>query len=31
MSRMASGDGPMKVMPHPRQISAKAAFSERSP
>ncbi len=31
MSRMASGDGPMKVMPQARQISAKAAFSDRRP
>ncbi len=31
MRRMASGDGPMKVMPHARQISAKAEFSASRP
>ncbi len=31
ISRMVSGDGPMKVMPHARQTSAKVAFSARSP
>ena len=31
MSRIASGEGPMKVMPQARQISAKAAFSDSRP
>jgi len=31
ISRMASGEGPMKVRPHARQISAKAGFSARKP
>src|SRR3972149_3927245 len=31
MRRMASGDGPMNVIPQARQISANAAFSGRNP
>ena len=31
MSRIASGDGPMNVMPQARHTSANVEFSERSP
>ena len=31
IKRMASGDGPMKVMPEASHIVANSAFSERNP
>jgi len=31
MSRIASGEGPMKVIEQARQTSAKAGFSARNP
>jgi len=31
MSRIASGEGPMNVIEHARQTSAKAGFSARNP